>query len=230
MNIRRVIEIARKIADQPGVVVDRKVLLSSAVGSYDLDGEAELLELARENGLNLQLVDIGRGVHHVVRDKTNLAVVYNAANPDTPLRDAIYGYVLTKRISAIVVYRASLNYCWRRFTVMKELAHLYSETTADSILQAAVAIAFAAKESRQVIPTLDADLDAETAALYIALEVMIPWRLRQQFYALKDAGATCYQIAKAFMVPQTLVNHFMSDWNDKNTYAGLSYQLNSTCD
>ena len=42
--------------------------------------------------------------------------------------------------------------------------------------------------------------------------------------------ATTYQLAKAFMIPQTFIAHFASDWNDKNTYAGLSFAINSRID
>lgn len=231
MNIRRAIEIAREIADQPNVLVDRSVLLSRVNGAYDQAGEDILLELERKLGYPLQVVDVGLGVHQAIKKNNAVQTIsYCAAQSNEPLRDAIYGYVLTKGDSAIVVYRASLNLCWKRFTVVKELAHIYSGTVANSITQGAAAITFAAKESRQVMPTLDTELDAETAAFYIALEIMVPWRLRKQFNDLRAAGATTYQLAKAFMIPQMFISHFTSDWNDRNTYAGLSYAVNSERD
>lgn len=228
MNIRRAIEIAREIADQPNILAARSALLSRVNGAYDQSGESDLLQLERKLGYPLQVVDVGLGVHQAVKKNNAVQTIsYCAAQSAEPLRDAIYGYVLTKGSSAIVVYRASLNLCWQRFTVVKELAHVYSGTVANSITQGAAAITFAAKESRQVVPTLDTELDAETAAFYIALEIMVPWRLRKQFNDLRTAGATTYQLAKAFMIPQIFISHFMSDWNDKNTYAGLSYAMNS---
>lgn len=230
MNIRRVIELARAISEWPGVLSDRRSLLSRAAGDFDGEDEESMNELERKLGYALRLVDIGHGVHNVVKDKTNLSIAYHAVTSEVPLCDAIYGYVLTKKVSAIIVYRAALNFCWRRLTVAKELAHLFSGTVADSMTQGAAAVSFGAKESRRVIPTLETDLDAETAAFYIALEVMIPWSLRTQFNDLRSVGATTYQIAKAFMIPQTFISHFSSDWNDRNTYAGLSYQINTEID
>lgn len=228
MNIRRAIEIAREISDQPNVLVERSVLLSRVNGAYDQAGEDVLLELERKLGYPLRVVDVGLGVHQAIKKNNAVQTIsYCAAQSAEPLRDAIYGYVLTKGSSAIVVYRASLNLCWQRFTVVKELSHIYSGTVANSMTQGAVAITLAAKESRQVIPTLDTELDAETAAFYMALEIMVPWRLREQFNDLRAAGATTYQLAKAFMIPQMFISHFTSDWNDRNTYAGLSFQINS---
>ena len=52
-------------------------------------------------------------------------------------------------------------------------------------------------------------------------------RLRKQFNDLRAMGATTYQLAKAFMIPQMFISHFTSDWNDRNTYAGLSYAVNT---
>ena len=231
MNIRRAIEIAREIADQPNVLVERSGLLSRLDGAYDQAGEDALQELERKLGYPLRIVDVGLGVHQAVKKSNAVQTIsYCSAQSSEPLRDAIYGYVLTKGNSAVVVYRASLNLCWQRFTVVKELAHIYSGTVANSITQGAAAITFAAKESRQIVPTLDTELDAETAAFYIALEIMVPWRLRRQFNDLRGAGATPYQLAKAFMIPQTFVTHFISDWNDRNTYAGLSFLINSKID
>lgn len=228
MNIRRAIEIAREIVDQPNVLVERSVLLSRVNDAYDQAGEDALQELERKLGYPLQVVDVGLGVHQAIKKNSAVQTIsYCAAQSVEPLRDAIYGYVLTKGNSATVVYRASLNLCWQRFTVVKELAHVYSRTVANSMTQGAAAITFAAKESRQIVPTLDTELDAETAAFYIALEIMVPWRLRRQFNDLRTAGATTYQLAKAFMIPQIFIAHFTSDWNDRNTYAGLSYAVNS---
>ena len=134
MNIRRAIEIAREIADQPNVLVARQDLLSRANGAYDQDGEDAMLELERKIGYPLQVVDVGVGVHQAIKKNVAVQTIsYCAVHVDEPLRDAIYGYVLTKGNSAIVVYRDSLNFCWRRFTVVKELAHVYSGTVADSI-------------------------------------------------------------------------------------------------
>ena len=231
MNIRRAIDIAREIADQPNVLVDRAVLLSRANDAYDHEGEDALLDLERRVGYSLRVVDVGQGVHQAIKKQDAIKTIsYCAIQCTEPLRDAIYGYVLTKGDSAIVVYRDSLNFCWKRFTIVKELAHIYSGTVANSIMQGAAAITFAAKESRQIVPTLDTELDAETAAFYIALEILVPWRLRRQFNDLRDIGATTYQLAKAFMIPQTFIAHFASDWNDKNTYAGLSFAINSRID
>ena len=231
MNIRRAIEIAREIADQPNILVERSVLLSRLTGAYDQAGEDALQELERRLGYPLQVVDVGLGVHQAIKKNSAVQTIsYCAAQSAEPLRDAIYGYVLTKGSSATVVYRASLNLCWQRFTVVKELAHIYSGTVTNSITQGAAAITFAAKDSRQIVPTLDSELDAETAAFYIALEIMIPWRLRRQFNDLRDVGATPYQLAKAFMISQTFASHFISDWNDRNTYAGLSFLVNSKID
>lgn len=231
MNIRRAIELAREISDQPNVLVGRANLLSRANGAYDRDGEDAMLELERKVGYSLKVVDVGIGVHQAVKkNQTVQSISYCSVQCAEPLRDAIYGYVLKKGDSAIVVYKDSLNFCWKRFTIVKELSHLYSGTVTNSITQGAAAITFAAKESRRIVPTLDTELDAETAAFYIALEIMVPWRLRRQFNDLRAAGATTYQLAKAFMIPQSFIAHFTSDWNDKNTYAGLSFEVNSKID
>ena len=146
---------------------------------------------------------------------------------DLGLRNAYYGSLDSFESPPVVYYHADLRPCWRRFTVAKELLHLYSGTAVDNTHVDVNDLILSAQESRSLIPNEATELDDEIVAFYLAIEVMMPWKLREQFNRMRDNGATSLQIAKAFMVPQNIVMHFTSESFDRScNYAGLSRRLN----
>lgn len=61
----------------------------------------------------------------------------------------------------------------------------------------------------------------------MAIETLIPHKLRMQYDWLKRNNATLHQIALAFMVPDEIVEHYQSATYDKtSTFAGLSKMIN----
>ena len=136
---------------------------------------------------------------------------------DNPL----YGFIEPNANGAIIRYRADLNTCWRRFTIAKELFHLYADIAEDPRPRKSDAVAQAAMNARRVVPNDGMQLDDEVAAFYLALEYLVPWRLRDQFLDLRNCAATPYQIAKVFMVPIPFIEHLC-----EGEYAGLSDRIN----
>ena len=146
----------------------------------------------------------------------------------------IYGYVEREENAASIVCDAGLNFCWRRFTVLKELMHIYSDTVKDFeddwldgthyarlLIQNAV-------DSRAVeVKKPDQSLDSEAFAFYMALEVILPWALRNQLALLKKLSASNYQIAKAFLMPKRFVDLFMDEDESYLSYMRLSANVNS---
>ena len=133
----------------------------------------------------------------------------------------VYGFVEPGEKEALVRYRSDLNICWRRFTVAKELFHLYAGIAEDLNTRGSSAITQAAMDARKAIPSDGKQLEDEAAAFYLALEYLVPWCLRDQFDALREAAATTYQIAKVFMIPRPFVEHLCD-----GGYAELSNRIN----
>lgn len=142
----------------------------------------------------------------------------------------LYSYFDDEQDNPTIVYNKDLNLCWRRFVVLKEIMHYYIGIAGDEMQDSdlAYAILHNAVSSRRLICGMDSDIPDEAAAFYMTLEASLPHRLRPQLLSLRDRGATAYQIAKVFMIPQVFVEHFfVDDRVGATSYAGLSYRVNS---
>lgn len=223
MDIREAIKLARGITDFPGVVVPRHELIVNVGDRVNVAEEKVLsgLQDCMADGLKaVALQPIKQFVEKKIGRSVKIHEVH--VSEDVPF----YGYVEDgENGCSIVKIKAGMNLCWQRFTILKELMHLYSNTCTDAPNVSASLLVKAARASRFVIARDDSVLDDETAAFYIALEVAVPWCLREQFLKLRDLGATHYQIAKAFMAPVPFVSHIIED-DDIHPYAALSHRIN----
>lgn len=218
------IKIVREIERSPDVIVSRHNLVTALGDRLDVSAESVLNDFRDKFSDGLKCVAV-QPVKKIVEDKIGKKITIleiDTAGDDIP----IYGYVEEYADNAVIKVRSGLSLCWLRFTIIKELFHLYSDTCADAPNVPASLLALAARESRYVICKDNSILDAETAAFYMALELAVPWSLREQFLMLRDLGATHYQIAKAFMIPEPFVAHFVE--GSEGNYAGLSNRLNKT--
>lgn len=223
MDIRDIIKMAREITDRPGVVVPRASFAADHKGRLDQEGEKMLDQFNGKIGDGFSLVAVLPQLHKVVGEKSGKQIVVREA-PELPEDVNMYGSVEDYGDRALISIRPGMNPCWKRFTVTKELMHIYSGTCPNSPTESADLLIKAAQDSRYVIPKDNSVLDEETSAFYLALEVMIPWCLREQFNMMRELGATHYQIAKAFMIPERMVEHFVG--MESETYAALSRRLN----
>ena len=221
MDIREIIRMARSITDgeAPGLVVPRAQVVASYGSRIDANAEEYLEDLAPKFPSGFQMVQVTPPLLNLAREKAGLSVQIRRieSEDDNPL----YGFVELSESEAVVRYRSDLNTCWRRFTVAKELFHLYAGLAEDSRPRGSDAVTQAAMDARKVIPTDDKQLDDEVVAFYLALEYLFPWRLRDQFLKLRDCAATYYQIAKVFMVPRPFIEHLC-----EGGYAELSDRIN----
>ena len=223
MNIREVIKLAREITDSPGVVVSRHDLVVKVGDRLNVADEKVLAGLQNKINGGLQTVAI-QPVKKLVEKRIGRRIIIHEIN--VPEDVPFYGYVEDgENDISVVKIKAGMNLCWQRFTILKELMHLYSDTCTDAPNVSSSLLVTAARLSRTIVARDDSVLDDETAAFYIALEVAIPWRLRKQFLALRDLGATHYQIAKAFLAPVPFVSHFIDD-EAYVSYVALSQRLN----
>ena len=224
MDIREAIKLAREITDSPGVIVSRHDLIVAVGDRLNIADEKVLSGLQDKIDGGLQTVAI-QSVKRLVEKRIGRRISIHEINvsEDVPF----YGYVEDgENDISIVKIKAGMNLCWQRFTILKELMHLYSDTCTDAPNVSSSLLVKTARASRFVIARDDSVLDDETAAFYIALEVSIPWALRKQFLKLRDLGATHYQIAKAFLVPVPFVSHFIDD-DAYASYVALSQRLNN---
>ena len=222
MNIRDIIRMARSITDSEtlGLVVPRSQVVAAYGSRIDSKAEECVSILAPKFPQGFQIVQVTPPLLELTKKRTGTGIKIRRveSEEDNPL----YGFAEPDASGAIVRYRADLNLCWRRFTVAKELFHLYADIAADPRPRTSDAVVQAAMNARKVVPNDGLQLDDEVVAFYLTLEYLMPWRLRDQFLALRDCAATTYQIAKVFMVPLPFVEH-MCD----GEYAELSHRINN---
>lgn len=223
MDIREVVQNARAVTECSGVIVSRAELVGQSGYNVDLNEEDVLSDFAGRFKGDFQAVSVLPTILDLVVAKVKKQVFIR----EEEVSDSdLYGYVEDYETNAIIKIKSGMNPCWKRFTVVKELMHLYSGTCDEGCSTTASIIINAARRSRDVIAKDNTVLGNEEAAFYMALEVLIPWKLRDQLLQLRELGATQYQIAKVFMLPQTLVNHFLED-DDNKPYIDLSRRINN---
>lgn len=223
MDIREVVQNARAVTECSGVIVSRAELVGQSGYNVDPNEEGVLSDFAGRFSGEFQAVSVLPTILDLVKDKINKPVIIR----EMEVSDSdIYGYVEDYKDQAIVKIKPGMNPCWKRFTVVKELMHLYSDTCSESCSASASITINAARRSRDIVAKDNTILGNEEAAFYMALEVLIPWKLRDQLLQLRELGATHYQIAKVFMLPQTLVTHFLED-DDNKPYIDLSRRINN---
>ncbi len=225
MDIREVIRNAREVTSLPGVLIERVELIRSLGDRLDINAEQVIDNLCCQFPEGFKVVSVLPTVLDVVAKKIGKPVVIREMDVgETDIQ--VYGYIENSEKDAVIRVRPGMNTCWKRFTVLKELMHLYSNTCDDSIGESASLIAMAARRSRDVVAKDNSILCHEEAAFYMALEILIPWcDGRKQLLRLRDLGATHYQIAKVFMLPTPIVTHFLGD-DEETPYIGLSLRLN----
>ena len=127
--------------------------------------------------------------------------------PGDMCRGWIERYNIGGAESARISYSSSLNTCWARLVICKEAAHL-SIGTARNFTTDPVALVnglIARLPSR-----IDEELDAESIALLIAMNILIPWTLADSVRQMHKDGVSNYEIAFALRVPELLVAQWLT--------------------
>lgn len=119
--------------------------------------------------------------------------------------------------TAIIRFSESLNWCWQRFVVTKEMCHCLIDCDEDRVwntdLLKKLAENLASKFS--IAALRDKPLLSEHLAEMLALELLFPYELRRGFVtALKDGKITPYQLALRFRIPEqyaelSMYDHYM---------------------
>jgi hypothetical protein len=131
----------------------------------------------------------------------------------------IRGILLRYNARAEILYSAQLNLCWKRFVVCKELAHLLIDENNEHYTVDPISLVY--RMITDVLPKYDDDLESERLAMFAAIELLIPWCLRNEFISMVIDAKTDLEIAHYFRVPQAIVGFLRRD------YFELSAQANS---
>jgi hypothetical protein len=147
-----------------------------------------------------------------------------AGNPNADLRiitdpklgENLYGLFVNRGNQNYILVNETLNECWFRFTLLKELCSLYVDhydkqdklTRFDNYLSS-LQNAFNEKVDFVGKPGLDeGDLDSETFSILLATELMIPVETRGITDSLISSKIPLNDVAKSLMVPEFILKLF----------------------
>jgi Zn-dependent peptidase ImmA (M78 family) len=140
--------------------------------------------------------------------------------PKSWAANALFGYLRRYPEYAEIGYSLSLNTCWKRFVVCKELSHLLLDRS-DSYTNDPVSLVQGLINSLPVINPSD-DLLSEHVSITASVELLLPWCLRAELERMAKEGQSHLQIAQACRVPQKLITLMLS-----SNYGEVSKQANS---
>lgn len=233
LHIRDVVRFAREVTSHD-ILCLRSSYLNRLHGLYDDDKEQLLLPLRislLKRDFILTVVDVSR-VYDVVRQKLGRLIYAQSVS----LRDrwnGLCGYIDNTLDGPTIVYNKDLNLCWRRFTIVKELMHLYSYSAEnlrhpDLDRSMALTIMNEAIQSRQIQFANAESLSDEAAAIVMAIEVLLPWRSRNLLEEMIRQKIDPFLIAKAFMIPLSFVKIYLPNGycDEAGGYCNLSRTIN----
>lgn len=122
---------------------------------------------------------------------------------------------------ADIIFSNSLNTCWSRFVVCKELAHLLLDTESKHFTKNPVGLV---QELISQFPglTFDDDIHSEHVAMAAAIEMLLPWEFRPVMEGMMKQKLSDRQIAVAFRAPEKIVNLIL-----RSPYGETSKKANS---
>lgn len=135
-------------------------------------------------------------------------------------------------MSEEILLSNTLTACWKRFAACKELVHIYLrhgreaergeesiDITLDSLRGKLVSISGDFWGLKK-----EDDLDEERYALYLAVEIMLPWSKRDKLHEMKEQKLTHYKIAEKFKVPEAVIDMYFAP---ESGYKNLSVESNT---
>jgi hypothetical protein len=131
---------------------------------------------------------------------------------------------------AEISFASTLHPFWQRYIVTKELAHLlidtpkdYTETPSAVIAQIIAGIPLVLlRESEE---SGDSSYQSEKLACIAAIEMLLPWRFRDEVQNLQNKGNGPQEIGAAFEVPPHIVSNLLH-----LSYKPLSEIANTTAE
>lgn len=221
LTIKDVIRIARDLLKNETLIVPRQTVIDECAIPVDRVSEKCLDSIDPGLRSQLQLVDVFGGLLPIVQKAYGHPIEILEVEADGAV---LYGDVKDYGTHAKIRFLKGITPCWVRFTIAKELLHLYTDTT--TIKGETPEHLFAsAKHARDKILTDSTPLDDEQVAFYLAVELFLPFKLRRTLLTpLWDhfGEENAYPVAKAFMCPRAVIEQVRDD-----RYLDLSYRINS---
>ncbi len=264
MNAIDIIKIAREFTDNHNVLMSRdewirlfslSQIIDTEVNENGIDrDEKRLLQaLGQEQYEKLKVVHIdpkidareygnmngtvcpsSKNVVQEVANATQTRIRLGIAKNNSRVYGALFRYDNETR--AKILLSINVSRCWRRFSAVKELAHLLAHNKAlDKNTEDSVDLIETAKRARSIILTKSTvDIHDEAAAIFMAMEILLPWSIRQVVIKMHEetngvSKMNNFQIARAFAIPERLIEIFFEKDIEGTSYCSLSHYINLNC-
>lgn len=113
-------------------------------------------------------------------------------------------------------YSRDLNRCWRRFVCCKELMHVFDNEDERTDSRHKFFTQMTQLESAPLKQDASPMLSAEIKTVWMALAVLCPLPLRNQYLPAWQKGElTDYDVALKFRVPELVIHNVMSDYFER---------------
>lgn len=139
--------------------------------------------------------------------------------------DQLYSALFRYRDKALIIYSADLNPCWRRFAVCKEAAHLLIDNKDEHMTTDVASLIQQLITDAPINIAPESPIESESMGVVVALELLLPWKIRGQLIKMAQEGKTDREIADYAKVPQKYVNVML-----RSGYGTLSARFNRELD
>ena len=252
MTLKEICKKARQLHETSGGLIDR----SDFIAACKLSADPDLSSVVSSDDIlkDFGVYDVTRDVK-VVRPNPHLTGIIRGAGKNftvTKLRMPVPPGGLSVLSANSLIWNPKSNggnchvyceystLCWMRFLAVKELMHLHAGLFDIGLVaeRKLSPLFLCVRSIHNAIPDLDADLDNETSAFYLAIEYMLPWSERDALLKVlsftgASAGMTCdFLAAKCFFIPEYVIahvtqkDHFVKGLN----YLSLSRIVNEDMD
>lgn len=156
---------------------------------------------------------------HIKKVYPEIKKIYIVEDPK--MDESIYGIYISREENVYISINGALNTCWRRFATLKELCSLYigygdkeSKMSKYNDYYEAIKNAEAKKEHLLNQSSFDDkdDIDSENFAILLAMELMIPFKhrneLRYYFDKYDQRLLTMNDIAKLYLMPELILQMY----------------------
>lgn len=120
---------------------------------------------------------------------------------------------------SLILYSSTLNLCFKRFCVCKEAVHLMMDTEPSQYTEDVIDLIQQLITGVSISP--NTPIESEYFAVLVALEVLVPYHMRQGLDELLSNGAKTYDLALQCRVPEKYISLL---FNSK--YQQVSTQIN----
>jgi len=143
---------------------------------------------------------------------------------ETECRGGLHGYIIFRDVTPVILVHKRETKCWTRFSVTKELLHLYMGCTANG--ESINDRLMLAQDCRKNLPNNDiSPIDDETYCFYMAIELMLPWAHRDELSDMNANNEPPLEMAKRFMIPLQIIKHYF-----EGEYGARSFRINRGLD